>query len=131
MNYLADTDYLINLYRQKKDAIALLKSMTKEKGKLYTSAINVAELFEGAYKSNDVNKALSNVNILLKSFEIVDFSFKHAKYFGELISRLKGNEIGDMDTLIASIAISENFTIITDNTKHFSRTGVNTTTWII
>lgn len=130
MNYLADTDYLINLYRQNEDAMALLKSKIAEKTKIFTSTINVAELFEGAYKSNDVNKALSNVNLLLKSFEIIDFSFNHAKYFGELISRLKGDEIGDMDTLIASIAISENLTIITNNTKHFSRTGVNTMSWI-
>ncbi len=129
MNYLADTDFLIDLYRQKKDAMALLQSKIDGKTKFFTSTINVAELFEGAYKSDNVNKSLSNVNLLLQSFEIIDFSFEHAKYFGELISRLKGNEIGDMDTLIASISLSENLTIITNNIKHFNRTGVNTLTW--
>ncbi|MCY3415125.1 MAG: type II toxin-antitoxin system VapC family toxin [Candidatus Heimdallarchaeota archaeon] len=129
MKYLADTDFLINLYRKNEMARKLLTSLSDTDSRIYTSTINVAELFEGAYKSKNVNSALSNVNILLEAFQIIDFSYNHAKYFGELIARLKGHEIGDMDTLIASIAISENMTIITNNHEHFSRTGVSIIGW--
>lgn len=47
---------------------------------------------------------------------------KSAEIYSE--QRMKGKAIDDIDILIAGIAISNDLTLITNNTKHFGKIGV-------
>ncbi len=129
MKVIADTDFLIDLYRGRQSALEKIDELTDEQAILYTTAINAAELFEGAYKSKSVTSSLSSVKNLLSSFIMLDFTIDDARTFGELITRLKGKEIGAMDTLIAAIAINLGSIVLTNNSDHFERTGVLISSW--
>ncbi|MHA2251766.1 MAG: type II toxin-antitoxin system VapC family toxin [Candidatus Kariarchaeaceae archaeon] len=129
MKVVADTDFLIELYRGKEPALKKIQDLINEHAIMYTTSINAAELFEGAYKSKSVTTSISNVKNLLSSFIVLNFTIEDAKTFGELITRLKGKEIGAMDTLIASIAINNGSVVLTKNSLHFERTGVLITSW--
>lgn len=129
MKVIADTDFLIDLYRGKSRANEKITELNEENAILYTTTINAAELFEGAYKSQSVTASLLKVKNLISSFIVLNFTTADAQTFGELVTRLKGKEIGAMDTLIASIAINTGSIVLTNNVTHFERTGVLITSW--
>ena len=51
------------------------------------------------------------------------FDDKAAEFFGQIKSNLKkrGEILSDVDIMIASIALADNFTLVTNNLKHFAR----------
>ncbi|MEJ2055676.1 MAG: hypothetical protein P8X42_17315 [Calditrichaceae bacterium] len=53
----------------------------------------------------------------------MDVSRSIMETFGELKAKLqkKGNTLSDMDLIIASTALSMNFTLVTNNVRHFKR----------
>ena len=59
----------------------------------------------------------------MDSFKILQFDKKSSEIFAKLKSKLKkeGKIIADMDLMIASITISNNATLFTNNLKHFER----------
>jgi len=85
--------------------------------------INASELFKGAYLSERIDDSFKAVRGILDRLKLLDFTFRAAEYYGEIYSELKerGELIGDMDILVASIALASNEKLITKNIKHFSR----------
>ena len=73
--------------------------------------------FNGAVKQLEVfdNFCLQNKVLNLTTESIKASSAKYAE------QRKAGKTIDDIDLLIAGIAISNNFTLITNNTRHFER----------
>ncbi|MEA2111259.1 MAG: type II toxin-antitoxin system VapC family toxin, partial [Campylobacterota bacterium] len=59
----------------------------------------------------------------LESFKILEFTQVSSLIFAKEKARLKksGNIIADMDLMIASIAIENDCTLISNNIKHFDR----------
>jgi len=59
----------------------------------------------------------------LNQFEILEFDQTASEIFVKEKVRLKrlGTMMADMDLMIASIAIANSLTLITNNTKHFKR----------
>ena len=129
MNLLADTDFLIELYRSKQAAINKLQSLIEIDTQLSTTTINAAEMYLGAFKSLNTTNSLYRVNQLLSGFDLIDFTVEHALTYGELVARLKGKEIGAMDSIIAAVALATGKIVLTRNIKHFDRTGVDIQTW--
>jgi tRNA(fMet)-specific endonuclease VapC len=119
--YLFDSDTIIywlngnQTIENKVNAIGL--------DKIAYSIISQAELYFGAYKSNYIKENLNNIQILSQKLTLLPFEDKAAKIFGELKADLKnqGLMILDADIMIASIALAYNFTLVTNNTKHFNR----------
>ncbi|XHX76137.1 MAG: type II toxin-antitoxin system VapC family toxin [Stenomitos frigidus ULC029] len=87
------------------------------------SAITVAELEYGAYKSQRLEQNRAALNQFLLPLEIVPFDERSTQIYGELRATLErqGTIIGGMDLLIASQAIALNLTLVTNNTNEFSR----------
>ena len=81
------------------------------------------ELFYGAYKSNKQKETLRLLNEFLKPFISVDFDEKAAMECGNIRAELdnKGTPIGPYDLMIAAIALSGGYTLVTHNIKEFSR----------
>ena len=118
--YLVDTDWIIEYLRGNQKIVSILQKLFDEG--LFVSVISVAELYEGAYASRNPKheKALED---FLSGVVILGIDLNVCKTFGKLRHELrkKGELVGDFDLLIASTALSNNLTILTNNVKHFSR----------
>jgi len=82
-----------------------------------------AELLLGARKSGNPRRALPRVEKFLSPFEIVPFCERSAVVFSILRDDLerKGKTIGPYDLIIASTVLANNGTLVTRNTREFSR----------
>jgi len=127
-----ETDFLIALIRKDEKAIAKLRKLIENGERLTTTPINAAELFKGAYKSKNVDENLKVVRGILSRLTLLDFNLTASEIYGQISTELekRGEPIGEMDTLIASIALAHNERILTRNVKHYSRIrGLELETW--
>lgn len=91
-----------------------------------------AELYYGAFKSARPVDNLSALAILFGGFESLAFDGAAARVFGKLRADLavRGTPIGLLDLQIASFAMLHGCTLVTNNTKEFSRIiGLNFEDW--
>ena len=117
-----ETDFLVDLLRNKKEAILKLEELVQKNSIIVATPISLTELFHGAFKSkNQLN--IENVEKIMAGVELLDFDFFASKKAGELIAFLeeKGEKIGDNDTITAAIALRHGEKIITRNAKHFGK----------
>lgn len=121
--YLLDTDILVGLLREKKNAVEKIEQISKISDNVFISVLNVFELIEGAYLSSNKDKSLKSVFDLIENIEIInlnkDVSVSAGKISADLKSR--GAIIGIGDILIGASAILLNLILITNNKKHFER----------
>ena len=70
-----------------------------------------------------MDKEIAKVTEVLKRTQLLDLSLEACERYGKLSRDLKssGKQIGDLDTLIASIALTHNESILTANVDHFQR----------
>jgi tRNA(fMet)-specific endonuclease VapC len=82
-----------------------------------------AELFYGAMRTHNPAKTLQKQQEFFNRFISLKFDDECAVIYGEIRSKLaaKGTPIGNNDLHIAAIAIANNLTLITHNTREFSR----------
>ena len=81
-------------------------------------------------KSEKIEMFLTN---FLASVTVLSFDDGDARESGRVLAELMsaGKQIGDADTLIAGQAIANQLTIVTNNTKHFSRVkGLQLENWM-
>ena len=86
------------------------------------SAISLSELRFGAEKRR--SKRLHRlIDTFVATVDVVPFDAVAAASFGRLCADLEsgGAPIGVLDTLIAAHAMSLNLTLVSNNTKHFTR----------
>ena len=119
---IVDTDILIDLLRKKDYAVSLIKKIEDEI-ELATSAINVFELYRGAYKSRNQEKNLASVKGLLNSLRMLNTDEDSMEIAGKIIAGLErdGNMMDIRDLLIASIALVNGFGVLTNNIRHFNK----------
>jgi len=120
VKYLLDTNILIDHIRGRKEIdIGILK-----KG-VGISIITLGELYYGSQKSSNPQKTLDLIRRLLHDLglqvQILDEEtvFEFGKIKAEL--EAKGMRLEDFDLLIAATAKIGNFTLVTENLKHFKR----------
>jgi tRNA(fMet)-specific endonuclease VapC len=82
-----------------------------------------AELFYGAMRSTDPAKTLARQRQFLDQFVSLPFDDGAAEAYGHLRAHLsrQGTPIGPYDLMIAAIALVHNATLVTHNTREFSR----------
>ena len=87
------------------------------------SAITVFELAYGSAKSSLPKQTADKTDIFLAPFTILPFTKKDAEIAGELRAYLTkaGFMIGAYDLLIAAQGLARGLTVVTHNTKEFSR----------
>ncbi|MFX1296970.1 MAG: type II toxin-antitoxin system VapC family toxin [Promethearchaeota archaeon] len=119
---IIDTDLIINFLRKKPKAVQLISKLIKANVPLKTTIFNVGELYKGAYLASNVAKSLRGITDLLKHFEIIHYTLEDAIIYGQISAELRksGKTIGDLDELIASLALNHNETLITRNIKHYN-----------
>ena len=82
-----------------------------------------AELYYGAYRSARREENLALLSILFSSIDSFPFDGEAARIFGELRADLmqRGTPIGPYDIQIAATALANHCTLVTHNTREFSR----------
>ncbi len=121
MKYIIDSDILI--YFLKNHPNVVNKFAEAESDDIAVTIISYAELLFGAYNSLRIKENLSKIKSFLETMTIVNFDKPAADIFARLKSDLRkeGRTISDMDLIIASICIANQWTLITNNSKHFKR----------
>jgi tRNA(fMet)-specific endonuclease VapC len=119
--YLLDTDTII--YSLKGDPNVQENLRQHINDILQISIITLMELYYGAYKSQHVDANLAKIKTLEQSLDILITGQETAEIFGKMKSRLEsgGNRLDDFDLIIASIALTHNLVLVTNNEKHFQR----------
>jgi predicted nucleic acid-binding protein len=131
MKYLLDTDTLIYWLKGNKNIEE--KALTIGLDQLRYSIISHAELYFGAYNSEQKDKNLKAIQVVYQKLALVNFNPESAQLFGMIKADLKqqGNIILDADIMIASIALSNELTLVTNNEKHFNRIPkLNIQNWV-
>ncbi len=92
-------------------------------GNIYISSITTSELCYGVNKSQKVRENTKRLEEFLNPFTIISYGENASLCYGKIRANLerKGNIIGSLDMLIAAHALSEDLTLVTNNTKEFSR----------
>jgi tRNA(fMet)-specific endonuclease VapC len=118
-----DTDLLIDLLRNQKQAVAFVTELERKNVILATTAINIFELHHGAHKSQESEKNLQAINFLTSRLSIIPLTAKAAKKAGHIYAELEhqGQPIGLRDTFIAAIALTRECSVATRNQQHFNR----------
>lgn len=120
--WLLDTNawiaYLGNAPSPVKDKVANLPEST-----ILLRDVVKAELIYGAYRSAKVEQNLAKLEILFSLVQSLPFDGRAAREFGEIRAYLarQGTPIGPYDLQIAAIAKANNLTLVTHNTREFSR----------
>ncbi|MEM2140489.1 MAG: type II toxin-antitoxin system VapC family toxin [Nitrososphaera sp.] len=123
-----DTDFLVAYLRNDPKARSKLEELESTDEPVHTTIINAFELYKGAFKARDTRNELARVDKLLDAFFILMLDRNAAQSAGALHD--KSNPIGESDLLIASIALSNNQTLITKNKKHFEKVpGLQVESW--
>ncbi|MBD2664215.1 virulence-associated protein [Richelia sinica FACHB-800] len=122
MKYLLDTNVCIQYLNQKSEKI-IRRFQDLSDIDIVVCSIVKAELFYGAMRTNNPAKTLQKQQEFLGRFVSLYFNDQCALIYGEIRSKLaaKGTPIGNNDLHIAAITIANNLTLVTHNSREFSR----------
>jgi tRNA(fMet)-specific endonuclease VapC len=122
--YLIDTNILSELVKKTPNDNLIVKINDVPSASLYTASVCVMELRYGALRRGNPEDLWLNIQQrIVSKVRILDFSYNEAMKAGEVLYELYsiGQPIGIEDIMIGSIALSHGLTVVTANTKHFSR----------
>lgn len=122
MKYFIDTNIISYIIKGKYPKIIdHLKKVPAQS--IVIPSIVKAELEFGARNSGNYEKIIIPYMQFLEPFDIKDFDNDSAYFYGQIRQELteKGTLVGPNDLCIAAIVLANNGTLITHNTKEFSR----------
>ena len=122
MIYLLDTNVCIT-YLRGKDALLMQRVNAQPPADVGLCSIVLAELYYGAALSNQPAANKAKVQSFIQQFQSLPFDDSASDVFGGLRAHLVklGTPIGPYDLMLAAIALSNRLTLVTHNTKEFSR----------
>lgn len=128
--YLLDSNILIYFFRGTGHVADHLRRHAASTIKIPTPAL--FELAYGTAKSSHPMQQRAGIDAVMQRFESVPLNYASARQAGVLRQSLEkgGVPIGPYDLLIASIALANNLTVITRNTREFERVpGLKLENW--
>ena len=133
MIYLLDTNVCV-VYLNQPQSKVVKQLHCFQPQDIAVCALVKAELFFGAMKSKQPDKTLEKQQYFLAAFYSLPFNDEAALIFGKIRADLQrqGQPIGPYDLQIAAIAIANDLTLVTHNTREFSRVnGLKLADWEI
>lgn len=121
--YLFDTDSICNILKKRPSQKLLEKLSALPSSSQFITTITISEIVYGALKSQHSEYHLRNLEeLLLPNVNVLAFDSKAAYICGRLRHALetKGITSSFTDLQIASIAISNDKTLVTGNLRHFT-----------
>lgn len=121
LRYVLDADVCIHVLRRKSPSVR--DRLIESAGKLALSTITLTELKVGVEKSTMAVERCDELNAFCAALIILDYDVDAADHAAEIRATLerKGHKIGPIDTLLAGHARSLGLTLVTGNTREFSR----------
>ncbi len=117
MAYLIDTNIAIHA-RDGTDAV--LDKLAEHSGAVLLSALSLAELQRGLYKSkHDTSVRQIRLEILLRHIPVLPFDAAAAISYGQIIAQCGWVKGRDYDRMIAAHAISTSSVLVTNNGDDF------------
>lgn len=122
MKYLLDTNTCIRHLNQRSLSITRRLHELPETDIVLCSVVK-AELHTGAMKSHAPEKTFTAQQAWTERFVSLPFDDAAALAYGRIRARLEqsGRPIGGNDLMIAAIALANDLTLVTHNTREFSR----------
>ena len=106
-------------------------SFIKHSESIFLCSIVQSECFFGAKKANKTS-LVSVYDTIFATYPVLAYDAKTAEIFIDLKVDLsnKGTIVEDFDLMIAAIALANDLTLVTANTKHFQRVeGLKVEDW--
>ncbi|QFS52104.1 type II toxin-antitoxin system tRNA(fMet)-specific endonuclease VapC [Nostoc sphaeroides] len=131
MRYLLDTNVCARYLNGRSLLIRERLRLTNVKEIAVCSVVK-SELFYGAMRSNNPTRTLARQQEFLNLFVSLPFDDSTALVYGRIRAELlaSGTPIGPNDFQIAAIALTHSLTLVTHNTREFSRvSGLVTEDW--
>ena len=123
-----DTTFLLDLLGRggravQNRALGMIRELGSLDEHLTTTMINLAELHVGVNRALEPEAERRRIDRVLRGVSVLPFDRRAAAMFGVVKAELGriGKPAGDMDVLIAAVAIVNGHTILTRNARHFSR----------
>lgn len=120
--FFLDTNICIFILKNKYPTlIEHLKLLSPQQVKI--ASIVKAELLLGAEKSQNPQKTKLLIQQFLSPFEVVGFNDSACEHYSKIRASLekKGTPIGPNDLILAATVLAHKATLVTRNTKEFSR----------
>ncbi len=119
---LIDTDILSMFLRGNPEVTSKVEEYLSSYPTLNISILTYYEILSGL-KYKHADKHLDSFLELCKVLSVIPLTEKSSEKSAEIYASLrqKGEIIDDMDILIAGICLDNNFALVTNNTKHFTR----------
>ncbi|WP_299410842.1 type II toxin-antitoxin system VapC family toxin [Acaryochloris sp. IP29b_bin.148] len=122
MRYLLDTNVCVVYLNGRSTSVRdrLLATSAKE---IAVCSVVKAELFYGAFRSNNSRRTLERQQAFLSRFVSLPFEDESALLAGQIRAKLAnaGTPIGSYDLQIAAISLANNLILVTHNTREFER----------
>jgi len=132
--YLLDTNILSELIKKQPNPNFLARIRSEPFQSLHTSSICVFELRFGSALRDDFKTFWPRImDTILSRISILQFGENEAYIAGDLLAYLQktGQKIGVEDIYIAATALTHKCTLVTVNTKHYTRIkGLKIENWI-
>lgn len=118
-----DTSFAIDILRGNEKARKILDSLVSNRESVSITTPSIMELIGGLYSSPKLKKEKEEIMAFVSSLIVLSFDLESSFLAGELELDLiiRGEIIQPEDIMIASIAMGNNETLITRNTKHFGK----------
>lgn len=130
--YLLDTNICIYIAKgQPLDVRQRFETHTLKE--LAMSTITVGELWFGAEKSQFRERALATIAQLVQMIQPSALPMAAAEHYGQVraVLQRQGQPIGNNDLWLAAHALAEDWILVTNNTREFSRVpGLRLENWV-
>ncbi len=131
MTYLLDTNACIAVLNDSNSGVAR-KLATIPRHEVALCQIVKAELLYGTYRSSKVDSNLALLGTFFEQLSVLPFDDEATDTYGRVRAKLAvaGELIGPNDLIIAAIAVRHEATLVTHNTREFSRVaGLHLEDW--
>ena len=132
MRYMLDTNICIYVINARPPGV-LERFRREQLGGIGVSSVTAAELAFGVAKSGS-SRNREALEMFLAPLEVLPFDDSVIWHYADLRAALerRGEPIGALDTMIAAHALASNTTLVTNNTREFSRvSGLRLENWAV
>ena len=130
---LLDTDTLSYYFKQHPQVVGHFNKYRATQGYVFISRISIVEIL-GGLKTKNAIRQIENFHSFIAQHKILDTTEISAEISANIFAELwkKGRHSGNYDILIAGMAIANDLTLVTNNTKDYDNiTGLSLDNWTI
>jgi tRNA(fMet)-specific endonuclease VapC len=127
---LLDTNIVVAYFNGDDQVVS---KVVEKINKIALSALVIAELDYGAKASQNSTRNLAKLNQFIDLVHIVTFDLACARMLGTIKSKLRkiGKPTGEVDAMIAAVAMVHKAELVTGNIRHFQNIdGLKISSWI-